>query len=85
MKPAEPSIAVVLDAYREARPDDADAALVTDLLAGYLDSYGHTMLGKVELDFWEERYNADEEQAASATYSVPRTSSRGWRNSSGGS
>lgn len=64
MKPAEPSIAVVLDAYREARPDDADAALVTDLLAGYLDSYGHTMLGKVELDFWEERYNADEEQGS---------------------
>jgi hypothetical protein len=61
MKPA-PSIAAVLDAYRGSRADDADAALVTDLLTSYLDSYGHTMLEKAELAVWEERYNEDEEQ-----------------------
>lgn len=63
MKPADPSIAAVLDAYGEGR-QDKDAALVTDLLAGYLDSYGHTMLGKAELAFWEERYNEDEEEGS---------------------
>lgn len=64
MKPTDPSIAVVLDTYRESRPDDVEAALVTDLLIGYLDSYGHTMLGKAELVFWGERYNADEEEGS---------------------
>lgn len=61
MKPADLSIAVVLDAYREARPDDDDADLVTDLMTAYLDSYGHTMLGKAELAVWEERYNEAKE------------------------
>jgi hypothetical protein len=61
MNPADPSIAAVLHAYREAKPEDASANLVTNLLADYLDSYGHTMLEMAELAFWEERFNDEEE------------------------
>jgi hypothetical protein len=71
---ADPSAWDVLERWRKLRSDPAgeDAPLtdrtkrdfVADLIASHLDSYAYERLSTVDREWWEERWNDDEEAGA---------------------
>lgn len=58
MKAAAPSINDVFERFTAERGDEDG---VIELYASYLDGYGHDLLSETERDFWQRRYDADED------------------------
>lgn len=61
MRPASPSINEVLDRFVAQGGANGDSEGVIELYRSYLDGYGHDLLSATERDFWQRRYDVDEE------------------------
>jgi hypothetical protein len=61
VKPASPNINEVLDRFVAEGGGVGNREGVVELYRSYLDGYGHDLLAREEGEFWQRRYELDEE------------------------